>query len=122
MEISLPEQLARRVRRLAELGGLDANAVLLDRLAFVLPPALDEIDLRPVESLSDNELTILADGAGEMTHDQLARLHTLEKADRLTDVERAELQMLSEFYDTEQTRRKAALVEAMRRGLREGGV
>jgi hypothetical protein len=119
MEISLPEQLARRVRRLAELVGLDANAVLVDRLSFVLPPVLDEIDLRPVETLSDNELTILADGAGDMTHDQLARLHTLEKADILTGIEKTELQMLTEFYDTEQTRRKAALVEAMRRGLRE---
>jgi NADH dehydrogenase FAD-containing subunit len=120
LTVTLPEHVYQRARRLAELTGRDVVDILVDRLDSLLPPLSSELDVRPVETLSDEDVLVLADS--QMEADQGSRLSVLlqkQQADTINDGERAELSMLMEIYDAGQLRKSQALVEAVKRGLRE---
>ena len=118
LTVTLPDYVYQRARRLAELTGRDVADILVDRLDSLLPPLSSESDIRPVETLSDEDVLVLADS--QMEADQGSRLSVLlqkQQADTINDGERAELSMLMEIYDAGQLRKSQALVEAVKCGL-----
>jgi hypothetical protein len=118
--VTLSDAVYQRAQRLAELTGRAVDEVLADLLAGTLPPLRSELDQRPVELLPDDAVMELSESM--MEPNQSARMSALadrQQAGSLTEAERAELQMLFDIFEAGQLRKAQALVEAVRRGLRE---
>jgi hypothetical protein len=118
--VTLPDNIYRRAQRLAELSGLDVEDIIAEHLEKLMPPLSSEMDTRPVQTLSDDEVLIFADS---MMEEPLSSLMSVllqkQQAGELTDMERGELKMLMDIYGVGQIRKAQAMVEAVRRGLRE---
>ena len=117
--VTLPDEIYDRIQRLAEHAGMDTNRVLTMMLMSSLPP-LPELDTRPVQILSDEEVLALADSM--MDTIQSARMSELlqkQQASHLDASERDELNVLMAIYTAGQGRKLEGLVEAIRRGLRK---
>lgn len=117
--VTLPDNVYQRAQRLAELSGLDIEDMIAEHLGL-LPPLSTEMDTRPVESLSNDDVLALADSM--MEEAQSTRMSVLlqkQQAGGVNDVERAELKMLMDIYKVGQVRKAQAMVEAVRRGLRD---
>ena len=74
----------------------------------------------PVATLSDAEVTQLADAKMDAAQNQrLGALQAKGKAEGLSAAERYELLALLQIYQLGQLRKSEALAEAVQRGLRE---
>jgi hypothetical protein len=115
LTVTIPDEIYKRVQQLAQSSGQEVTTVA----SMVLGLSLSELDSRSVESLSDNEIIILADSM--MDSEQNARFSALQdkqQAGTITSAERDELRILLEIYNAGQLRKTQALVEAVKRGLR----
>lgn len=118
--VTLPENVYQRAQRLSELSGLDVEEIIAQRLDLLLPPLRSEMDTRPVESLSDEEVIAVAKSMMDETlSSRMSTLLQKNGAGTLTDAERGELAMLFDIFEVGQLRKAEAAVEAVNRGLRK---
>lgn len=117
--VSLPDHVYQRARRLSELSGLDVEDIIAERLDLLLPPLRSEMDTRPVETLTNEEVIAVAEGMMDETlSSRVSVLLQKNQADTLTEAERGELKMLFDIYEVGQLRKAKAAVEAVERGLK----
>ncbi len=117
--VNLPDHIYQRARRLSELSGLDVEEIIAERLDLLLPPLRSEMDTRPVETLTDEEVIAVAEGMMDETlSKRMSVLLQKNQADTLTEIERGELKMLFDIYEVGQFRKVEAAAEAIKRGLR----
>jgi hypothetical protein len=118
--VTLPDDVYRRVERLARLTSRDVADLLADTITLVLPPLDVSAELGPaITSLSDEEVLQLTDL--QMRPEQDRRLSALlqkQQAQALSASEQAELVALMQVYQEGLLRKAQALHEAVRRGLR----
>ena len=119
--IHLPDDLYQRAERFARLSNRDLASVITDTVQSLLPPMSNYIDtLQPIETLSDQEVLILANS--KMTPDQDSRMSSLlahQRENKLIEGEAEELQALMQIYQEGWLRQTTALVQAIERGLME---
>jgi hypothetical protein len=119
--ITLPDEVYQRAERFALLANRDLNSVLADTVGaslFSIQPHLT--NLTPIDLLPDPEILALSNL--QMDPDQDARLSELLEKQRersLLSNEPQELEGLMQIYREALLRKTAALVEAVKRGLRE---
>jgi hypothetical protein len=119
--ITLPDEVYQRAERFAMLANRDLNSVLADTVGaslFSIQPHLT--NLTPIDLLPDPEILALSNL--QMDPDQDARLSELLEKQRersLLSNEPQELEGLMQIYREALLRKTAALVEAVKRGLRE---
>jgi hypothetical protein len=119
--ITLPDEVYQRAERFALLANRDLNSVLADTVGaslFSIQPHLT--NLTPINLLADPEILALSNL--QMDPDQDARLSELLEKQRersLLSNEPQELEGLMQIYREALLRKTAALVEAVKRGLRE---
>ncbi len=119
--LELPDEVLNRAEQLATLACRDVREVLAEAVSVVLPP-LDVVlgESRPVSEMSDSEVLKLADLQLVPVQDRrLSLLLDKQQAGTLTDQERTELLALMQVYEANLLRQAEALVEAVRRRLRE---
>jgi hypothetical protein len=118
--LNLPENIYRRAERLAQLTGQDVKDVIANRLDVSLPPLGSELDHRPIETLSDSDVLALSESMmDENLNARMSLLIEKQQASEINDAERAELKMLMDVFEVGQFRKAQALVESVKRGLRE---
>jgi hypothetical protein len=119
--VTLPDDVYRRVERLAHLASRDVADVVADTLALsLLPVGLPAEPVKVVTELPDEELLELVDLQMPPTQDQrFSRLLQKQQEGQLSDTERSELISLMQLYQDGLLRKAQALREAVRRGLRE---
>jgi hypothetical protein len=119
--VTLPDDVYRRVERLAHLASRDVADVVADTLALsLLPVGLPAEPVRVVTELPDEELLELVDLQMPPAQDQkFSRLLQKQQEGQLSDIERSELLSLMQLYQDGLLRKAQALREAVRRGLRE---
>lgn len=120
IEVTLPDDVYRAAERLAELTKRPVAEVLAQTLAVSLPSLDPKAGaVKPVEDLSDDELLALADLQLPAEQDRrLSRLLEAQQAGALTDMDRAELDVLMQRYREGLLRKAQASREAVRRGMR----
>ena len=119
--LTLSDDLYARAKQWAALTRRDLAETLTDALEIVLtplpePPAGEP----PVTSMSDAEVMALAQA--QLSLPQGTRLDQLlaqQREDQLTALEQSELLALMQRYHRLWIRQSEALLEAVRRGLRE---
>ena len=120
--LNLPEALIDHARTLGQVTQRNVEAVLTDNLELLWlasTPLLDGNLHPPIASLSDAEVTSLADlKLSEAQNQRLGELQATGKATSLSEVERYELLALLQIYQLGQLRKSEALAEAVGRGLR----
>ena len=98
--IHLPDDLYQRAERFARLSNRDLASVITDTVQSLLPPMGNHIDtLQPIETLSDQEVLILANS--KMAPDQDSRMSLLlahQRENELIEGEAQELQALMQIY------------------------
>jgi hypothetical protein len=119
--VTLPDDVYRRVERLAHLASRDVADVVADTLALsLLPVGLPAEPVRVVTELPDEDLLELVDLQMPPAQDQkFSRLLQKQQEGQLSDIERSELLSLMQLYQDGLLRKAQALREAVRRGLRE---
>jgi hypothetical protein len=118
--ITLSETVYRRAERLAELTGQQVEDIIANQLNISLPPLGSEMDHQPVETLSDAEILALSESMmDENLNSRMSMLLQKQQASEINDAEQAELKMLMEVFEVGQLRKAQALVESIKRGLRE---
>lgn len=119
--IHLPDDLYQRAKRFAHLANRDLESVITDTMLSSLPPMGDHIDaLQPIETLSDEEILVLAHS--QMHPDQDAHMSELlakQRENELTEHESRDLTGLMQTYQEGWLRKTTALAEAVKRGLME---
>jgi hypothetical protein len=117
--VNLPDYIYQRARRFSELSGLNVEQIIAERLDLLLPPLSSEMDTRPVETLTDEEVISIAEGMMEESlSGRMSALAQKQQEANLSEAERAELKMLLDIYEAGQLRKAEAIVEAVKRGLR----
>lgn len=119
LTVTLADEMYDRIQRLAEQSGVDSAHILTLMLNLSLP-SLPEMDLRPLATLTDDEVLAVADSM--MDSSQSARLSELlqqQQAERLNASDDNELNVLMAIYTAGQQRKLDGLVEAVKRGLRK---
>ncbi len=120
LTVTLPDKVYQRVRRLAELTGQNVEEAVAETLVRLLPPLASEMDNRPMHALSDQEVLELADSMMDKSlNARMSALLAKQQAEPMTDADQAELEMLMEIYESGQSQKVEALVEAVKRGLRK---
>lgn len=95
---------------------------VLSVMPVLAAPLLPEYEPTPVSQLSNEAVLMWADRRMDpIQFDRLAELHRLQKERPLSAAERDEVDVLMGIYETGQLRKAEAMVEAIRRGLRERG-
>ena len=119
--LTLSDDLYARAKQWAALTRRDLPETLMDALEIVLTPLLEPpAGEPPVTSMSDAEVMALAQA--QMAPQQGTRLDQLlakQREDQLTAPEQSELLALMQGYHRLWIRQSEALVEAVRRSLRE---
>jgi hypothetical protein len=119
--ITLPDEVYQRAERFALLVNRDLGSILADTVGaslFSIQPHL--ANLTPIDALTDPEVLALSNL--QMQPEQDARLSELLEKQRersLSSGEPQELEGLMQIYREALLRKTAALVEAVKRGLRE---
>lgn len=118
LTLTLPDELYRSAERMAA----SASRPVSGMIAEVLNEALRawEEPETPISALSDKEVLALSEL--QMAADQSQRLSVLlakQRERELTDDEKPELWTLMRVYERALLRRSEALMEAVKRGLRE---
>jgi hypothetical protein len=121
LKVRLSDHVLRRIQWMAENSGQDVGELVDMTLDGLLPPLPSELDNRPVESLTDSEVLLVADSMMDETLN--SRMNALVQKQKkgliLNTAENTELQMLWDIYEVGQLRKAQAMVEAVKRGLRE---
>lgn len=119
--LPLPDEVYRRVERLAQLANRDIADVLADAIQQSIPPvSLRTEVLEPVSILSDEQILSLTELQMEPEQDKrLSELLDGQQAGSLTESEQLELLTLMQIYQEGLLRKATALSEAVRRGLIE---
>lgn len=118
VQITVPDEIYQRAKRIAELNKLDVDAVIAEVLDLSFSPLSPYSPISTVGSLSDAEIIALAES--KMDAAQSARMSSLlakQQAESITQEEQTELQSLMRVYDTGQLRKAQAMVEATKRRL-----
>lgn len=121
LKVRFSDRVFRRIQWMAENSGQDVGELVDMTLDGLLPPLPSELDNRPVESLTDSEVLLVADSMMDETLNSRmsALVQKQKKGLTLNTAEDTELQMLWEIYEVGQLRKAQAMVEAVKRGLRE---
>ena len=118
--VTLPDDVYRRVERLAQLTNREVADLVADTITLSLPPLdLSTGSVPAVTSLSDEEVLALVELQTLPGQDR--RRSTLlqkQQAQALSVPEQAELLALMQVYQEGLLRKAQALREAVRRGLR----
>jgi ribosomal protein S13 len=119
--LTLSNELYEQARRWAAVTQQDLPDALEGTLSIALPSMADAPQVeKSVTSLSDEEITALCETQMDQVQGQrLSRLLDMQREGTLSDEERRELQALVQVYNYRWIRQSRALVEAVRRGLRE---
>jgi uncharacterized lipoprotein YmbA len=119
--LTLSNELYEQARRWAAVTQQDLPDALEGTLSIALPSMADAPQVeKSVTSLSDEEITALCETQMDQVQGQrLSRLLDMQREGTLSDEERRELQALVQVYNYLWIRQSRALVEAVRRGLRE---
>lgn len=121
LKVMLSDRVLRRIQWMAETSGHDVDEMMDLTLEGLLPPLRSELDNRPVESLTDKEVLQVADSMMDETLN--ARMNELiqkqKQGQTLNSAEDARFRMLWDIYEVGQLRKAEAMVEAVKRGLRE---
>lgn len=121
LQVTLSDDTFARFKRLSQVTGLDLETIL-NAMPLLSTSLLRECDTTPLETLSDEAVLALADTRMDAVQSlRLSELHTQQNAGPLASAEREELQLLMGIYQTGQLRKAEAMVEAVRRGLRDKG-
>ncbi|MAT96753.1 MAG: hypothetical protein CL608_06380 [Anaerolineaceae bacterium] len=119
--LSLPNNMVEHAKQLGTATKRNTAEVLADALEMMWPTLSDSptSDLPAVETLSDEDVLMLADMKLDQTqNERLGELQSKGKESTLSEVERFELLSLLQIYQLGQLRKSEALAEAVRRGLR----
>jgi hypothetical protein len=113
--VTLPDEVYRRAKRLAQLTSCDVADILTDTIVLSLPPFSQRQELiKPVAELSDEEILALTELQMEPAQDRrLSLLLDRQQAGELTEPERSELLELMQFYQEGLLRKAQALHEAV---------
>jgi hypothetical protein len=119
--LTLSDDLYARAKQWAALTRRDLPETLTDALEIVLTPLLEPPEGEPpVTSMSDAEVMALAQAQmAPQPGKRLDRLLAKQREDQLTAPEQSALLALMQGYHRLWIRQSEALVEAVRRGLRE---
>ncbi|MBI4552734.1 MAG: hypothetical protein HY710_10765 [Candidatus Latescibacteria bacterium] len=119
--LDLPDEVLTRAKRLATLARREVAEILAEAVSVALPPLDVVIGESPsVSDLPDEEVLKLADLQLDPEQDhRLSQLLDKQQAGQLTEQERTELLALMQVYEAKLLCQAEALVEAVRRGLRE---
>ncbi len=119
--VTLPDEVYRRVERLAQLANRDIADVLADAIKLSIPPvSLPTEAIAPVSVLSDEQVIALTQLQMEPEQDKrLSNLLDRQQAGILMESEQLELLTLMQIYQEGLLRKATALSEAVRRGLIE---
>ena len=120
--ISLPDSLVNKVHAINSSLHSGVQEVVTDTLEALYPMLENSTDLfsPDIPSLSDEEVLQLADSKMDRVQGKrLGSLQTKGKAVGLSNAERHELLALFQIYQTGLLRKSEAMVEAVRRGLRQ---
>lgn len=119
--LTLPDELFELAKRWAAITQQDLTDTLTDALTIALTPVHTAPEMEePVSSLSDRDVLSLS--MAKMNPAQGRRLNQLLEKQRegmLSEDERPELLALIQIYHQLWIRQSEALVEAVRRGLRD---
>lgn len=117
--LTLSDEIYKRAEHFARLTGQAVEDVIADRVGGTLPPLVSELDSRPVETLSDDEVLSLSQSMmDERLSSRMSGLSQKQREDVLTPEEQTELNMLFEIYNVGQLRKAQGLAQAVKRGLR----
>lgn len=118
--LSLPDDLYRRAKGVAQLTSRDLGDVLADAIALSLSSFVEQFgSLGSVTELSDDAVLALADDQLDPVLDRRLSVLLGEQQDgALAAGERSELSALMQLYKGRLLRKAQALNEAVRRGLR----
>lgn len=117
--VTLSDEVYRRAEHFARLTGQAVEDVIAERVGDTLPPLVSELDSRPVEMLSDDEVNTLAESMmDDRFSTRMSALSQKQREEMLTSEEQTELRMLFEIYNAGQLRKAQALAQAVKRGLR----
>lgn len=118
--VTLPDDVYRRVERLAQLTNREVADLVADTIALSLPPLDLSTGLVPaVMSLSDEAVLALTELQMLPAQDRrLSALLQKQQAQELSVPEQAELLALMQVYQEGLLRKAQALREAVRRGIR----
>ena len=119
--ITIPEQVYKKAKRLAQLTHCKVNDLLAEAIALSLAPVTTSSKVSPsVAELSNKEVLALTKLKLPATQDRrLSRLLLGQQGGKLTSEERSELISLMQGYQEGILRKAQALREAVRRGLIE---
>lgn len=124
--LTLPDEVYRRTEHLSQLTSRNVADILTEAIALSLSPIsleerpADSTALKPVTSLSDEEVIALTELQMEPDSDQrLSKLLDKQQAGTLTEAERSELWTLMQVYQEKLLLKAQALREAVTRGLRQ---
>lgn len=118
LTLTLPDELYRSAERLAAGASRPVSGMITEVLNEALL-AWEEPET-PIPALSDKDVLALSEL--QMAADQSQRLSVLltkQREQELTDDEKPELWTLMRVYERALLRRSEALVESVKRGLRE---
>jgi hypothetical protein len=118
--VTLPDDVYRRVERLAQLTNREDADLVADTIALSLPPLdLSTGSVPAVMSLSDEAVLALTELQMLPAQDRrLSALLQKQQAQELSVPEQAELLALMQVYQEGLLRKAQALREAVRRGIR----
>ena len=119
--ISLSDELYQGVANFAQLLGKDIREVLSETIALSLAPIVTQNQVPPaVTELSDRELLTLTELTLEPQTDiRLSELLERQQEGLITLPEQSELLGLMQSYQEGWLQKTQAIVEAVKRGLRE---
>jgi hypothetical protein len=119
--ITLPDDVYQRAQRFAQLANRDLNSILANSVGGSLSSISPHLEnLTPIDHLSDTEILALSNLEMEAAQDtRLSELLEKQRERLLLPGEPQELESLMQIYREALLRKTAALVEAVKRGLRE---
>ncbi len=119
--LSLPSDVLHNAELWANQAGRPLAQFLADTLELSLRPLGAPPDIgRPISTWTDEEVLAAADAMmSEEESQRLSELLYRQQAGELTRTDRTKLDALMQLYRWELLRKSRALVEAVRRGLRE---
>jgi hypothetical protein len=119
--ITLPDDVYQRAERFAQLANRDLNSVIADTVGASLSSINPHLENLPsIATLPDAEVLSLSDLQMEANQDtRLSELLEKQRERLLIPGEAQELEGLMQIYREALLRKTAALVEAVKRGLRE---
>jgi predicted transcriptional regulator len=119
--INLPDDIYRRVERLAHLANRDLSSILADTLTHSFSPISAQSNEHPsISELSDRQVMALTHLEMEPAQDtRLSELLDKQQSGTLNPEEPQELDALMQIYREGLLRKATALAEAVKRGLME---